>query len=317
MVPHEEFLRLCAAATAGELKTDEQAKLEAHLAECPACRQALGEYEAASKHAITALISTVEPKEAESDSRWSVEDAEKRFLKRLGIEEGSKSDCGDEIKRGKRLAYRPSQFRWREVWMSLGAVVLLSVALVVTAYRTGMKRGSDVARNLSQPMKESESSLEAQASDAGYERAQLLVKLEENSKTIDGLKRQLAEQIRIVDSLKSAEMVTAHKPVNNQPETVTSNKSKNREDEELATEQTKLNELQKTVHAATAQRDENAREAATLEAKVNELTDLLRQRERALGPVGIRSGEGTRAPGTRPRHSRADGRSRPVHGRCA
>ena len=61
------------AATAGELKTDEQAKLEAHLAECPACRQALGEYEAAaSKHAITALISTVEPKEAESDSRWSV-----------------------------------------------------------------------------------------------------------------------------------------------------------------------------------------------------------------------------------------------------
>lgn len=282
MVPHEEFLRLCAAATAGELNADEQAKLEAHLAECPGCRQALSEYDAASKHAIAALISAVEPEEAESDSRWSVEDAEKGFLKRLRTEEGSKSDGGDEIKRGKRLAYRSSQFRWREVWMSLAAVVLLSVALVVTAYRTGVKRGTDVARDLPQPMKGSESSLEAQASDAGYERAQLLAKLEENSKTIDGLKRQLAEQLRIVDSLKSEELVTADKPVNNQPRTVTNNESKNREDEELATAQTKLNELQKTVDAATAQRDENAREAATLGAKVNELTGLLLQRERAL-----------------------------------
>jgi hypothetical protein len=282
MVPHEEFLRLCAAATAGELNSDEQAKLEAHLAECPECRQALGEYETASKQAIAALTSDIDPKETESDSSWSVEDTEKRFLKRLRAEErSSKSDDGEEVKRGQRFGYRPSQFRWREVWMPLAAVVLLSVGLVVTAYRSGVKRGTDVARSLPQPSKESEGSLEAQASDAGYERAQLLTKLEENAKTIDGLKRQLAEQLKIVDSLKSAETASARKPVNNQPAT-TSNEPGNRRDEELAVAQAKLGELRKTVDAATAQRDENVRQAATFEAKVNELTDLLRQREQAL-----------------------------------
>ena len=36
MVPHEEFLELCAAATAGELSIDEEARLDAHLARVPA-----------------------------------------------------------------------------------------------------------------------------------------------------------------------------------------------------------------------------------------------------------------------------------------
>src|SRR5215813_4419307 len=98
MVPHEGFLRLCAAATAGELSAEERAKLEAHLAECTECRPALAEFEAASKHAIAALSSAVEPTEAESDSRWSVDDAEKRFLRRLQVaERASKGDGGDEV----------------------------------------------------------------------------------------------------------------------------------------------------------------------------------------------------------------------------
>ena len=283
MVPHEEFLRLCAAATARELSPDEQTKLEAHLAECPECRQALSEYEAASKHAIAALSSNIEPKETESDSTWSVEDAEKRFLKRLRTEEVScKGDIGDETERGQRFGYRPLQFRWPEVWMSVAAVVILSVALVVTAYRTGVKRGTDVAQSLPQPSKESEGSLEAQVSDAGFERAQLLAKLERDSKTIDGLKRQLAEQVRIVDALKSAQTATAQKSANNQPGTVGSNESKNREGEELVAAQAKLGELRKTVEAATAQRDENARQAAALEAKVNEFSQQLKDKDEAL-----------------------------------
>lgn len=45
MVPHEEFLELCAAATAGELTADERAKLDAHLAVCKECREASAEFE--------------------------------------------------------------------------------------------------------------------------------------------------------------------------------------------------------------------------------------------------------------------------------
>jgi len=43
--PHEEYLELAAAATAGDLTEDEQAKLRSHLAICAHCRKALQEFE--------------------------------------------------------------------------------------------------------------------------------------------------------------------------------------------------------------------------------------------------------------------------------
>jgi len=71
------------------------------------------------------------------------------------------------------LVGRPSQIHWREVWMTFAAAVLLAVALGVTAYRSGIKRGADATRTTPVTPKESTGSLEAQASDAGYARAQL------------------------------------------------------------------------------------------------------------------------------------------------
>ena len=73
--------------------------------------------------------------------------------------------------------------------------------------------------------------------------------------------------------------------------------------------QAKLAEFQKTLEAATAQRDENARKAAVLEAKVNELTQFVRDREQALSDQKESGGrEGARIAGARSRHSRTDGR---------
>jgi hypothetical protein len=45
MLPHEEFLELCALSTTGELSEDEKERLREHLARCFPCRKALGEFE--------------------------------------------------------------------------------------------------------------------------------------------------------------------------------------------------------------------------------------------------------------------------------
>jgi len=55
MGSHDEFLELCAAATAGELNVEEQARLDAHLAVCPECRRARSEYESAAIRGVAAL----------------------------------------------------------------------------------------------------------------------------------------------------------------------------------------------------------------------------------------------------------------------
>jgi anti-sigma-K factor RskA/putative zinc finger protein len=287
MGSHEEFLELCAAAVAGELSADEQARLDGHLAVCPGCRRAKSEYEAAAVRAREAFAEEYGEVNQESmDDSWSVEKAEAAFFKRLDKEqEGDASsragyDASDRAKLGKRFTYRRSQIRWREVWMPFAAAILLALALGVAAYKTGVKQGTDVARTLPHPAKESDNSLEAQASDAGHERAQMMAKLGENAKVIDDLKQQLSEQIKIVNSLKSTTAVA--RPTSGSGQENAQGPNNARRDEELATAQAKLAELQKTMEAAAAQRDENARQAATLETKVTELTELVKEREQAL-----------------------------------
>lgn len=164
--------------------------------------------------------------------------------------------------------------------MPFAATILLALALGVAAYKTGVKRGTDVASTLPHPAKESEGSIEEQASDAGHERAQLMARIGENAKVIDDLKHQLSEQIKIVNSLKSMATATRSNSGSGQENGEGSNNATR--DEELAIAQGKLAELQRTMEAAAAQRDENARQAATMEAKVNELTQLVKDREQAL-----------------------------------
>jgi hypothetical protein len=288
MESHEEFRELCAAATAGELSADEQARLSAHLATCPECQRVLRDYELVTVKGVAALAEEHDLASKEGlDSSWSTEKAEAAFFKRLEKElnlhtPAAGNDGTESQTVGKRFTYRPSQFRWREIWMPFAAAIFLALALGVAAYKTGLKRGTDVARTPAQPAKEAESSLEAQASDAGYERAQLEEKLADNAKLIADLKHQLTEQAAIVRFLKSAQTASVHTSQQGQQAAQTNDEAGKHRDQELLAAQAKLAELQKTVEQAAAQRDESARQAAVLEAKVNELTALAREREVAL-----------------------------------
>jgi hypothetical protein len=290
MNSHEEFLELCASAVAGELSVEEQVRLDAHLAVCPHCQHAKAEYQTATIQGIAALAAEHAEENKQGIARsWSVEKAEATFFKRLDMErEGGESnhigyDSCDKAKSGKRFTYRPSEIRWGEIWMPLAAAILLALALGVAAYRTGIKRGVDIARTLApQPVEQSENSLEAQLSDAGYERAQLEARLTEHTKVIDDLRRQLSEQAKVARSLKFAATASSNSSGSaQQARQEVSDAGANR-DEELVAAQGKLVEFQKTLEAATEQRDDNARKAAVLEAKVNDLTQLVRGREQAL-----------------------------------
>jgi hypothetical protein len=278
MHPHEEFLELCAAATAGELNAEERARLDAHLADCGECRKVLTEYETAAQSGVAALAGDLasETVNASDDHGWSVASAENAFFKRLDKESASKSQPASqqESKKGQRYSYRPSEMRWREVWMPFAAAILLALALGITAYRRGVKHGTDVARVTNPAVQESVQSLEEQSSDAAHDHAELVAKLNDDERLIENLKHQLDEQMRLVNELR----VTSAK---NSP-TPTTPAPTDERDKQLATAQAKIAELQKTIDEDTARRQEVAVRANTLEMKVGELTQLVREREQAL-----------------------------------
>src|SRR5581483_5485257 len=166
MAVHEEFLELCAAATAGELTPAEQAKLDAHLAVCADCRRVMEEYEVAARRSAAALATEISSEEAEAEGSWSVEKAEKELFRRIDAGRESRTERESSgVKQGQRFTYRPSEIRWREVWMPFAAAILLALALGIAAYRTGVKRGTEGARTTPEPSKGSQATLEEQVSD--------------------------------------------------------------------------------------------------------------------------------------------------------
>ena len=131
--PHDEFLELCAVSTSGELSEGEHKRLQQHLAVCPACREALRQYQSVLDQAIPAIAATEEPEEVEYDYSWSHQRAEKALFDRLARKEkrppnrtGNRDTSSDFPH---RILPTPSESTWRQVWMLYAAGVLLFVAL--------------------------------------------------------------------------------------------------------------------------------------------------------------------------------------------
>ncbi len=101
-------------------------------------------------------------------------------------------------------------------------------------------------------------------------------KLNENTRVIEDLKRQLAEQKKVVSDLRTASTTSGQGSPSAPPV------PDGKRDEQIATAQAKLLELQKTIDDETARRQEVATRATALEAKVGELTQLVRDQEQAI-----------------------------------
>jgi hypothetical protein len=284
--PHDEFLELCAISTSGQLSEEDQRRLQEHLAVCSSCRSALQQYEAIIRHAIPAMGAEETPEHLEAGGDWSEKQAESTLFARIAREEG-----GGGIERngpipphretGSRRVLAPeSAAAWRSVWTLYAAGILLFVALGVCAYQVGIRRGVTVS-NISptRPDAQSLTSLAEKLSDASHERDVARAQIEQRDKLVADLRRQLEQQIAKMDQMKAAQ---------EQSDVALRNADAGRQ--ELIQKQTEAEQkfnaaqlsaqaLQTKLDSIAEQPSQDAKRAATLDARVNELTNLLRQRD--------------------------------------
>jgi hypothetical protein len=288
MDAHEKYLELCAASTAGELTGEEEKDLEEHLRICASCRRTKHDFESAVQKAVPGLANCVASDSEESDHNWSIEKAEAALFERLRTDRGTGLLDDDEVEKsndapaGHRFTYRPSRIPWAELWMPVAACVLLTIALGILAYRNGLKHGADGAQLLAPPARSSSGSVEEQISDSGHERAQLLARLADDDRTLKDLKSEVAAEADEIKRLKSPSDAAAARTRNDERSGVNASPDSSHRDAELAAAQANLQALQIKVDAIGQQREDAAKHALALEVKVEELTQIVRDRDRAL-----------------------------------
>jgi len=151
---HQEFIELCARATAADLTAVERSRLNDHLLHCEACREIARQYELVIAETLPSLAADAftQRDEGELSPSWSIERAERDLMRSL-----------DEIPaaRASRSIHAPASSLRQRVWPFAIAAMIL-VALALASYQFGLHRGetSDVEAGASlAPKIESKGSL--------------------------------------------------------------------------------------------------------------------------------------------------------------
>jgi len=285
--PHDEFLELCAVSTSGQLSEEDQRRLQEHLVVCSSCREALQQYEAIIRHAIPAIGAEETPENLEAGPHWSEKQAESALLERIARDEGGGGiERTGPIPPHRETSSRPrvlapeSAAAWRSVWSLYAAGILVFIALGFCAYEVGIRRGTEVA-NVPPPPPDTQNliSLEEKLSDASHESEVAHSQVGQRDKVIADLHRQLEQQSAKMDQMKA---------VQEQSDAALRSAESGREEliqkridaeQKFTAAQLSGQALQKKLDSTAEQSSQDAKRAAASDEKVNELTNLLRQRD--------------------------------------
>src|SRR5258708_7755919 len=182
MGPHDKFSELCAISTSGELTGEEQKALQAHLAECADCRQALKEFEAAAGIGMPLLHSELTTADSLEPSTTSTEAGKTAHTRVVAQIETAKVDRtaiaqSSGLSFPYRNGHRHMQVNWNYVWMPFAAAVVLTAALGIYSFQVGKNRGRVDLRTTPSATDTRVDALERSISDAGHDREVLKAQL--------------------------------------------------------------------------------------------------------------------------------------------
>jgi len=288
MGPHDEFLELCAVSTSGDLTEAEKTKLEEHVADCPECRRALKEFQAAAEISVPLFAAEASGDPPQKIETWSVDAAEAKL--REGLTRQTKqastasagSAAGSIVEFPERNGKPRLSEHWNMVWLPFAAAILLAATLGIYAYRAGIRRGAENAPVPQAAIEQPSAPLQQQVSDAAHDREVLLAQMAERDKLIANLRRQVEDQSGEITKLKDAQtaLQSALGTGNEEKQQLTANETA--VTQKLESAQASLQKTQKELDTLQAQRSHDDSGSKALQAKVGDLTQLLREKDSTI-----------------------------------
>jgi len=287
--PHDEFLELCALSTSGGLTEAEQKKLAEHLLVCATCREAVRQYESLVAHTIPAIVAEETPEHVHPGPSWSQQRAEETFLNRLAGEESREKRTGvsepeNESPKGTQQTVPfAAGSTWRNVWTMCAAGILLAIALGVSLYQDGIRRGVDTAKATLPPTVQQDlTPLEAQVSDAAHDRAIALAQVAQRDRQIADLRKLLEKQSAEMSQMNAAQDQLASELRNSNSGKDDLARREGELEAKLAAAQGNVQVSQQKLDGLVKESNDEQARAALLTVTVNELTQQLHQRDQAL-----------------------------------
>jgi hypothetical protein len=286
MEPHDKFLELCALSTSGEVSEEEQKTLKAHLAECPDCRQALKEFEAAAGFGMPLLHPHLATDDSLKPASVPLEVAKTAPAHSVRQPETSHQER-DLIEQSNELRFRNGdrhmQVNWNYVWMPFAAAIVLSFALAIYSFQVGKHKGQDVVRGASSTPDTRVDALEQTISDAGHDREVLKAQLVGRDRLITELRRQIADQIASLNEMKSTQVNLEHSLQNDEAAKQQVTQERSSFSQQLDAAQASLQKTQADLDSLRQQRAQEQSRAESFEVQIRELHGQLREQEQELG----------------------------------
>ncbi|WP_188760799.1 zf-HC2 domain-containing protein [Edaphobacter acidisoli] len=270
------------------MRAEERERLDVHLAKCPECRERLTEYEAVVAGAIPRLASgsSLLMDGVDDPAQWTSEEmaaAEGRLFARLKEDEQREGRVRPEHDRSGKTA---GDTLWRHLWWQFAAGVLLSGALGVALYRTGVRHGSEsakVAAPVTQPVQQPLQVKSSQPAIApvpvgpvhSNEDAQVIALREQLTARTADVARLQSERNQLTQQLSEAAKDRSQLSQTNAAQQAAAN-------QQLQQTQSQLSTVQKKLDAAASVNLGDSGRLAQLEAKVNDLTASLHGRDEEL-----------------------------------
>jgi len=288
MGPHDEFLELCAVSTSGDLTEAEKTKLQEHVADCPECRQALKEFQVAAEISAPLFAAEASGEIPPKIETWSVDAAEAKLRERLARETkeastgSARATAGSVSEFPERNGKPRLSEHWNIVWLPFAAAILLAATLGIYAYRAGIRRGAENAPVPQTVIEQPTAPLPQQLSDAAHDREVLLAQMAERDKMIANLRRQVEDQSGEITKLKDAQtaLQSTLGARNDEKQQLAANEAA--VTQKLDGAQASLQKTQKELDTLEAQRSRDDSGSKALQAKVGDLTQLLRERDSTI-----------------------------------
>lgn len=267
---HDEFVTMCALFAAGELTEEEWALLQVHLAYCDSCRVAFEQFQQVAQDVVPAMAVSaasehaLEPQEA----AFSVESAEQAMFARLDS-----------------LPSKPQPIRSpRPMWPLYAG---LAACAVVSASIIGVHLLHTMTPPHATPNMAMETpTVQPHPKPSGQPSAQTLVQPLQpavNVAQVSELQRQLKSAEELYHQ-SSAEVTSIQEQLNaEQREREAISAERDTAKQQLLASQTEEQSLRQALQATTGAGREQATQTAALDAKVQQLTADLEEKDKLLG----------------------------------